>query len=81
MKIGAINSIGAAGKVAAVMESPVVQRLNAVRRGLKQHGTVVLKDTDLDRQVIGRLETQFGKENVKVEKSNTLRVSVENFKR
>lgn len=80
MRISGIRAVGAV-RSAAVMESPVVQRLNAVRRGLRKHGAVVLKDTELDREVIARLEKQFGKENVRVQRSDSIKVSVDNFKR
>lgn len=78
MKISGISGVGG---VASVPPSPVVQRLNAVRRGLREHGAVILKDNQMDREVISRLQRQFGEENVRIEKSNTLKVSVDNFRR
>ena len=78
MKVSRISSIR---NTASVPPSPVVQRLNAVRRGLKKHGAVILQDTKLDHQVIERLRRQFGDNNVKVERSKTIRVSVDGFKR
>lgn len=80
MKIRPIGAIPPSRTI-SVPPSPVTQRLNAVRRGLRQHGAVSLKNNELDQKVIERLKNQFGAENVVIEKSNTLKVSVKNFKK
>jgi len=66
-------------RVASVPPSLLNQRLNAVRDGLRKYGAVVLKDNDMDKEIISRLQKQFGSENVKIEKSNTIKVEVKNF--
>lgn len=77
MKVNQVNSIA---RTAYAPASPVMQRLDAVRQGLRNHGAVILQDTELDREVIKRLETQFGSNNVRIEKSNAIKVTVSNFR-
>lgn len=77
MRVNPINNI----KVAQVMENPITTRLNEVRNGLRAYGAVVLQDNPIDNAVIERLKKQFGNENVTVEKSKSIKVSVDNFRR
>lgn len=69
MKVNAVAS----ARVASVMNDPIVDRLHAVKRGLKKHGAVVLQDNPVDTEVLQRLQKQM---DVNIQKSNTIRVSV-----
>lgn len=75
MRVERISNV----RVAQVMNNPVTERLNAVRQGLRQYGAVVLQDTPVDNEVINRLKKQFGDDKVTVEKSQSVRVTVEGF--
>lgn len=81
MRVGRVSAVGAILANARVMESPVVQRLNSVRKAIRRHGAVILQDNKIDNEVISRLKKQFGEENVNVEKSKTIKLSIDNFKR
>lgn len=76
-----VSSISAIGSVARIIDSPVVSRLNQVRRGLREHGSVIMSDSKLDAEVISRLQRQFGKENVIIKRSTNIQVTVKNFNR
>jgi len=70
MKVSGVSGVG---RVAQIMESPVVERLNSVRRGLKKHGAVVLQDNPVDAEVLRRLQKTT---DVNVERSKNIKVSV-----
>jgi hypothetical protein len=78
MKIGGVSPLG---RVAALPDSPVNLRLDAVRRGLRQHGAVIVNPkNDIDREVISRLRKLHGSGNVHVSRTNNAKLTVSNFK-
>lgn len=63
----------------AVQESNKL--LNMVRNGLRLHGAVIMRDNEETQEIIQKLQTQFGSENVKIHKSDSVKIEVLNFKR
>ena len=82
MRISGISGVSAVRSAAVVPSDPVVLRLNAVRRGLREHGAVIINpDSKIDQEVVSRLQKVHGEENVVVERSKNARLTVTNFKR
>lgn len=78
-----VDAVQGRGHYAAVPPSPIVQRLNWVRHNIVQaraqgasQVSFVLQDQDLDQELLRRIKTQFGEDNVRVEKSKTMKVDV-----
>jgi hypothetical protein len=77
MKVTAINS-----GVTASRPSDVQLRLDAMRKGLRDHGAVMVDTTNkVDLEAIQKLKTQFGDSNVQVQESTNAKLTVKNFQR
>lgn len=82
MKVSGVSGFRALG-AASLPPSPVVARLDFVRRNIAQarvkgedQVSVILQDNELDKEVVRRLKTQFGETNVQVEQSKSMKVDI-----